>query len=79
MSLFNFYSKSVDTPFSLPVFDAIVSNTKSFTLSSKDHFSKQSFTANNMSLPVPDGISGTPKSYFPFDVETVTGRPSTFS
>jgi len=46
MSLFNFCSKSVDAPFSLPVFDAVVSNTKPCTLLSKDHFSNESAEVN---------------------------------
>jgi len=61
------------------VFDAVVSNTKPCTLSSKDHFSKELYTADDISLPVPNRIFRTPRSCFPFGVETIIGRRSTFS
>ena len=76
--LFSFCSSSTQAPFNLPVFEAVVSTTTACILSNNAQYCKLSYTADEISNPVPLESPGTPSSCSKPGAVATTGRRSTF-
>ncbi|XP_025406118.1 uncharacterized protein LOC112680292 isoform X2 [Sipha flava] len=74
-----FCSSKTQAPFNLPVFEAVVSTTMVCILSNNPQSCKLSYTADDISNPVPPVSPGTPRSCSKLGAMATIGKRSTFA